>query len=98
MSGKLGVVLVVLAILVGSMGLKTALSGGHQSNGTVLTANGPEPVPTPRKSNLKALNGPEPVPTPRKSFKALNGPEPVPTPRKSSALNGPEPVPTPRKS
>jgi hypothetical protein len=27
--------------------------------------NGPEPVPTPRKSS--ALNGPEPVPTPRKS-------------------------------
>jgi len=52
MSRKLGVVVVVLGILVGSMGLKTALGGGHHSKGTVIMANGPDlPPPPPKKSN-----------------------------------------------
>jgi hypothetical protein len=50
MSRKLGVFVLVLGILVGSMGLKTALSNGHQ-NGTVMTANGPDiPPPPPKKT------------------------------------------------
>jgi len=46
MSRKLAALALVLAILVSSMGLKTALSGGHAGN-SVLMANGPEPVPRP---------------------------------------------------
>ena len=46
MSRRLGAVVIALGILVCSMGLKTALSGGH-SNGTVIAANGPDPLPTP---------------------------------------------------
>lgn len=48
MSRKLGALALVLGILVCSMGLKTTLSSNH-SSGTVLVANGPDPVPTPRK-------------------------------------------------
>jgi len=46
MSRKLGALTLVLGILVCSMGLKTALSSNH-SSGTVLVANGPDPLPTP---------------------------------------------------
>jgi len=46
MSRKLGAFALALAILVCSMGLKTALSGGHAST-TVIAANGPEPMPYP---------------------------------------------------
>jgi hypothetical protein len=51
MSRNLGVLAVVLGILVGSMGLKTALSG-HHTSGTVMTANGPDlPPPPPKKTS-----------------------------------------------
>jgi hypothetical protein len=43
MSRKLGAFALVLAVLVCSMGLKTAL--GNHSNGAVLVANGPDQVP-----------------------------------------------------
>jgi hypothetical protein len=46
MSRRLGALAIVLTILVCSMGLKTALSGQH-STGTVIAANGPDPVPLP---------------------------------------------------
>jgi hypothetical protein len=55
MSRKLGAVALVLGILVGSMGLKTALGGNH-STGPVMVANGPDPVPLPP---------PKPTPTPK---------------------------------
>jgi hypothetical protein len=45
MSRKLGALALALGILVCSMGLKTALSNSHHSNGSVLVANGPDPVP-----------------------------------------------------
>ena len=44
MSRKLAALAVVLAILVCSMGLKTALNGG-QANSVVMIANGPAPTP-----------------------------------------------------
>jgi len=44
MSRKLGAIALALGILVCSMAFKTALSGDH-SSGTVLVANGPDPVP-----------------------------------------------------
>lgn len=44
MSRKLGALALALGILVCSMGLKTALSSSH-SNGAVMIANGPDPVP-----------------------------------------------------
>ena len=47
MSRKLAALALVLAILVCSMGLKTALNGGH-SNGVIIIANGPAPTPDPR--------------------------------------------------
>lgn len=43
---RLAAVTVALGILVCSMGLKTALSSNH-SSGTVIAANGPDPLPTP---------------------------------------------------
>ena len=46
MSRRLGAVAIALAVLVCSMGLKTALSSQH-SSGTVIAANGPDPVPLP---------------------------------------------------
>jgi hypothetical protein len=50
MSRKLAALALVLAILVCSMGLKTALSAGHassQASRVVLIANGPAPTPDP---------------------------------------------------
>jgi hypothetical protein len=47
MSRRLGSIALVLGILVCSMGLKTALSSSNHSNGAVLVANGPDPVPQP---------------------------------------------------
>ena len=44
MSRKLSALALVLAILVSSMGLKTALSGGHLGK-AVMIANGPDPFP-----------------------------------------------------
>jgi hypothetical protein len=52
MSRKLAALALVLAILVCSMGLKTALSTGH-ADSAVMVANGPAPAPT----------GPQPHPT-----------------------------------
>jgi hypothetical protein len=46
MSKKLGALALALGILVCSMGLKNVLTS-HTSN-TVVIANGPDPVPTPR--------------------------------------------------
>lgn len=46
MSRKLAALALVLAILVCSMGLKTALNGSH-ANGVVMIANGPAPTPEP---------------------------------------------------
>jgi hypothetical protein len=55
MSRKLGALALALAILVCSMGLKTALSGGHAST-TVIAANGPEPMPYPPPPPPKKQN------------------------------------------
>jgi hypothetical protein len=59
MSRKLGAIALAMAILVGAMGLKTVLSAG---TGTVLTANGPDPVPTknpwPKKPTVKMTSAP----------------------------------------
>jgi hypothetical protein len=81
MSRKLGAIALALAILVGAMGLKTVLSAG---SGTILTANGPDPVPTKNPWPKKTLitNGPDPVPTKN------------PWPKKTLITNGPDPVPT----
>jgi hypothetical protein len=46
MSRKLSALALVLAILVSSMGLKTALSSGNAGK-AVMIANGPEPFPKP---------------------------------------------------
>jgi hypothetical protein len=46
MSRKLGATALVLAVLVCSMELKSVLTGS-QHNGTVLVANGPDPMPLP---------------------------------------------------
>jgi len=46
MSRKLGAAAIVLAVLVCSMELKSVLTSS-QHNGTVLVANGPDPVPPP---------------------------------------------------
>jgi hypothetical protein len=48
MSRKLAALGLVLAILVCSMGLKTALSSGHAGS-AVMIANGPDPAPCPPK-------------------------------------------------
>jgi hypothetical protein len=81
MSRKLGAIALAMAILVGAMGLKTVLSAG---SGAVLTANGPDPVPTKNPWPKKTLitNGPDPVPTKN------------PWPKKTLITNGPDPVPT----
>ena len=53
MSRKLAALVLVLAILVCSMGLKTAFSSGHAGS-AVMIANGPDPAPKapPRKPIL----------------------------------------------
>jgi hypothetical protein len=48
MSLKLGATMVAMVILVGAMGLKTAVT--PNTKGTVLMANGPAPPPLPIKS------------------------------------------------
>lgn len=55
MSRKLGALAIALTILACSMGLKTALSGQH-SSGTVIAANGPDPVPVPPPQPKKQSN------------------------------------------
>ena len=47
MSRKLGTIMVAMVILVGAMGLKTAVT--PNTKGTVLMANGPAPPPLPIK-------------------------------------------------
>jgi hypothetical protein len=64
MSRKLTVLLLALLVLVGAMGLKTAVMA--QSTGAVMMANGPAPFPP-------ALNGPAPFPP-----TSVNGPAPFP--------------------
>ena len=49
MSRKLGAFALVLAVLVCSMELKSVLTAHH--NGSVLVANGPDPVPPPKRGN-----------------------------------------------
>ena len=57
MSRKLGAIALVLAVLVCSMELKSALTGGQQHNGgTVLMANGPDPMPTGPPPGKKSGN------------------------------------------
>jgi len=51
MSRKLGAVTLALGILVGSMALKSALTNHNTNSGTALTANGPDPVPTPHRKS-----------------------------------------------
>jgi hypothetical protein len=84
MSKMLGVIALAMLVLVGAMGLKTAVAGN--SNGSVLVANGGAPAPpTPWK------NGGAPAPpTPWK-----NGGAPAPpTPWKNGGAPAP---PTPWK-
>jgi hypothetical protein len=50
MSRKLAALALVLAILVCSMGLKTALSNGNAGS-PVMLANGPAPAPIPPPPN-----------------------------------------------
>jgi len=47
MSRKLGVFTLVLAVLCCSMELKSVLTSVH--HGSVLVANGPDPVPLPKR-------------------------------------------------
>jgi len=74
MSRKLGAIALVLAVLVCSMELKSALTSGQQQHngGTVLMANGPDPAPTGPPPGKKSgyhsgatvlANGPDPAPT-----------------------------------
>ena len=46
MSRKLGAIALSMAILVGAMALKSAVTS---SSGPVMIANGPAPVPAPKK-------------------------------------------------
>jgi hypothetical protein len=80
MSRRLVVLLLPMVVLVGAMGLKTAVTAHGDgsflmANGAapvpVLSKNGPDPAPTPWR------NGPDPAPTPWR-----NGPDPAPTPWK----------------
>jgi hypothetical protein len=59
MSRKLGAVVLGMAILVGAMGFKSVLTA---STGTVLTANGPAPVPTKNPFPKKTVVQPTTVP------------------------------------
>jgi len=52
MSRKLGAFALVLAVLACSMELKSVLTS-NQHHGSVLVANGPDPVPTPTKKSGK---------------------------------------------
>jgi hypothetical protein len=51
MSRKLGVLVLAMGILVGAMGLKSALT--THAKGAVLTASGVSPVPPPPKNGPK---------------------------------------------
>jgi hypothetical protein len=62
MSRKLGAVALAMAILVGAMGLKSVLTTGA---GTVLTANGPAPMPTKNPFPKKAVAQQPSVPSVR---------------------------------
>jgi hypothetical protein len=53
MSRKLGAVVLALGILLGAMSLKTALAA--RSQGTVMMANGSDPMPTPPPPPKKQL-------------------------------------------
>ncbi|HVM74347.1 MAG TPA: hypothetical protein VMT75_01815 [Candidatus Saccharimonadales bacterium] len=53
MSRKLGAFALVLAVLACSMELKSLISSGTHHNGTVLVANGPDPVPPPKRGGQK---------------------------------------------
>ena len=64
MSRKLTVLLLALLVLVGAMGLKTAVMA-QSSTSAVMMANGPAPFPP-------SLNGPAPFPP------SVNGPAPFP--------------------
>jgi hypothetical protein len=50
MSRKLGAATLVLAVLFCSMELKSVLTS-NQQHGTVLVANGPDPIPPPSKKS-----------------------------------------------
>ena len=53
MSRKLGATALVLAVLFCSMELKSVLTSSQQ-HGTVLVANGPDPVPPPPPTGKKS--------------------------------------------
>jgi hypothetical protein len=53
MSRKLGAFALVLAVLACSMELKSLLTSSSQHNGSVLVANGPDPVPPPKRNSGK---------------------------------------------
>jgi hypothetical protein len=57
MSRKLGAIALAMAILVGAMSLKSVVTSG---SGTVLTANGPAPIPT-KKFPVKGYVAPPAV-------------------------------------
>jgi hypothetical protein len=62
MSRKLGAIALGMAILVGAMSLKSAVTT-KSNEGGVLTANGPAPVPTYCQTHKCFANGPAPMPT-----------------------------------
>jgi hypothetical protein len=62
MSRKLGAIALAMAILVGAMSLKSAITT-QAGKGAVLTANGPAPMPTYCQTHKCFANGPAPMPT-----------------------------------
>ena len=62
MSRKLGAIALGMAILVGAMSLKSAVTT-QAGKGAVLTANGPAPMPTYCQTHKCFANGPAPMPT-----------------------------------
>jgi len=62
MSRKLGAIALAMAVLVGAMGMKTVLTAGA---GTVLTANGPAPMPTKDPWKKKTVTPQPAMPTVR---------------------------------
>lgn len=76
MSRRLTALLVALLVLAGAMGLKTLVMA--HSDGAILVANGPAPMPP------VMANGPAPMPP-----VLANGPAPMPP----DMANGPAPMP-----
>jgi hypothetical protein len=78
MSRRLVVLFLPMLVLVGAMGLKTAVT--THGDGSFIMANGAAPVP------ILSRNGPDPAPAPWR-----NGPDPAPAPWRNGPDPAPAP-------